>query len=135
MSPDLNYLAILASAIASFVIGFLWYSPQLFGNIWLKGMHFREDHTKGANMGLTMGIGFLMTLLMVYVLAHYISYMDANTASQGAESAFWPWLGFMLPIMAGQVLWERKSFKVFAINASHYLVVLIVSGIILAVWQ
>lgn len=135
MTPDLNYIAILVSAAVSLAIGFLWYSPQLFGTIWLKGMHFHEDRAKGTNMGLTAGIGFIMTLLMVYVLANYISYMEATTASQGAESAFWPWLGFMLPILAGQVLWERKSFKVFAINAAHYLVVLLVSGIILAVWQ
>ena len=31
-----NYLAVLVAAIVSMVIGGLWYSPLLFGNVWMK---------------------------------------------------------------------------------------------------
>ena len=86
-------------------------------------------------MALLYFAAFLMTLLTNFVLANYIEYLGAETASEGAESAFWPWLGFFVPVLAGGVLWERKSFKVFVINALHYLVALLTSGIILALWQ
>ena len=47
---DLNYWAVLVSAVASMTIGALWYSPILFGKIWmnlmkidLKSMDKMED--------------------------------------------------------------------------------------------
>ena len=32
----LNYLAVGAAALATIIIGALWYSPLLFGDLWLK---------------------------------------------------------------------------------------------------
>ena len=32
--PDVNILAVLVAAASSFLIGGLWYSPKLFGEIW-----------------------------------------------------------------------------------------------------
>ena len=33
---ELNYLAIVAAALANFVVGGLWYSPALFGGPWMR---------------------------------------------------------------------------------------------------
>ena len=33
---DINYLAVLIAALASYVLGALWYSPVLFGKLWMK---------------------------------------------------------------------------------------------------
>ena len=131
----LNYTAILACALVNMVIGALWYSPLLFGNIWMKGMKFSASELKNTKyMGARYAVAFLMGLMMIYILAHYVSAFGADTAAEGAETAFWPWLGFMLPLLAGDVLWNGKTFGVFIINASHYFVTLMVAGIILASW-
>lgn len=135
MPVELNFLAILVAAVVNMVIGALWYSPLLFGGIWMRAMNLRKESMKGGNMAVLYLVAFLMTLLTNFVLAHYIDYLGAETASEGAESAFWPWLGFFVPVLAGGVLWEKKPFKVFVVNAAHYLVVLLGSGIILALWQ
>ena len=37
MQFQVNYLAVLVSAIAMIVLGFIWYGP-LFGKIWTKEM-------------------------------------------------------------------------------------------------
>lgn len=136
MEVTLNYAAILVAGIANMVLGALWYSPVLFGNIWMKAMKFSHADMKNTkHMGIRYAAAFLMGLLMVYVLAHYVSYMEASTASKGAETAFWPWLGFMVPILVGDILWNGKSFTVFVINAAHYLVAMLMAGVILAIWQ
>ncbi len=38
MAPpvDINYWAVLVAAVVSMVIGALWYSPVLFGKLWMK---------------------------------------------------------------------------------------------------
>lgn len=136
METTLNFSAILLAGLVNMAIGALWYSPLLFGNIWMKGVKLNKtDIANSKGMGLRYAVQFLMGLFMVYVLAHYIDYMQASTASQGAEVAFWPWAGFMLPLMVGEMLWSEKPFSVFIINASHYLFALMTAGIILAVWQ
>ena len=132
----LNYAAILVAAIVNMVIGALWYSPLLFGNIWMKAMKFSKNEMKGDKyMGARYAVAFLVGLLMIYIMAHYVSAFEANTASMGAQAAFWPWLGFMVPVLAGDILWNGKPISVFVINASHYLVALLMAGVILATWQ
>ncbi len=136
MEVTLNYAAILVAGIANMVLGALWYSPVLFGNIWMKAMKFNKSDMKNTKgMGVRYAVAFLMGLLMIYILAHYVDYMEAETASAGAETAFWPWLGFMVPLLVGSVLWDGKNFTVFAINAAHYLVAMLMAGVILATWQ
>ncbi|NBC66602.1 MAG: DUF1761 family protein, partial [Bacteroidetes bacterium] len=33
---SLNWLSIIAATVVYFILGALWYSPVLFGNIWMK---------------------------------------------------------------------------------------------------
>ncbi|TME70083.1 MAG: DUF1761 family protein, partial [Chloroflexi bacterium] len=30
-----NYLAVVVAAVVALVIGFIWYSPRVFGNRWM----------------------------------------------------------------------------------------------------
>jgi hypothetical protein len=34
---DVNWLAVIAGAVAAFIVGWLWYSPILFGKTWAAG--------------------------------------------------------------------------------------------------
>ncbi len=36
MFSEINLLAVLGVSVLSFIIGWLWYSPFLFGNQWIK---------------------------------------------------------------------------------------------------
>ncbi len=138
--PDviINYWAVLAAAVASFIIGGLWYSPVLFGNAWMKSGGITKKtmetaHKKG--LGKNYFIAFLGGLLTAYILAHFAKYLTAQTFSEGMIAGFWIWLGFVVPILLGSVLWEGKSFRFYMINALYYLVSLEVMGGILAVWR
>src|SRR3989344_4857515 len=135
--PVINYLAVLVSAVIGMVIGALWYSPLLFGKLWMRlsGMTEKQlNEAKKKGMGKMYLIAFIAVLLMTYVLAHFVDYTDSNTFTKGMQTGFWLWLGFFVPILVGSVLWENKSFKLYLLNVIHYLVVLIILGGILAVW-
>ena len=137
MAPtvDINYFAVLAAAAASFVIGFLWHGP-LFGKQWMKLMGVTEKSIK--QMKLTpvqaMAGGFIATLLMSYIFAHFIDYAQASTIMEGIVAGLWIWLGFVATIMLNGVLWEGRPFKLYLLNVSYHLVTLAVMGAILAVW-
>ncbi len=134
---DINYWAVLVAAFASYVIGALWYSPLLFGKAWMELMGFTEKDMQDAKkkgMAKKYGIMFVSTLVMSYVLAHVVDYTESTTVIAGAQAGFWIWLGFIAPVSLGSVLWEGKSWTLWLINASYYLVVLLIMGAVLAVW-
>lgn len=134
---SINYWAVLVAAIASMVVGFLWYGP-LFGRLWvqLSGMTDKKlKEAKKKGMGKTYAIAFVSTLVMSYVLAHFVDYLEATNISGAVQLAFWLWLGFFATVQLGNILWEGKPLKLYLINVAHYLVALVVMSVILAVWQ
>ena len=134
---NVNFIAVFVAAIASMIIGFVWYSPFAFGKMWMGEMGISAkkvaDKKKKQNMPVTLGISFIAALVMAYVLAHIISYAQAKTVLEGAQAGFWLWLGFVATTMLSSVLFGGKSVKLFIINSAHYLVVLLVMGAILTV--
>jgi hypothetical protein len=134
---EINYLAVLVSSVIAMIIGSLWYRV-LFGKAWIKLMNINEKQikeSKNKGMAKSYFIMFISLLVMNYVLAHFIQYTQSNKFSLGMETGFWIWLGFLATTMLGIVLWENKPFKLYLINASNYLVMLLISGGILASWQ
>ncbi len=138
MEPVINYLAVLVSALATIVVGFLWYSPLLFGKLWMKlSMISNADIKKAKQKGMTASylLMIISTLLMSYVLAVFLDYANALTPVAGLATGVLLWLGFVVPLLLGSVLWEGKSWKLYMLNVAYYLVVLIIMGAILGGWQ
>ncbi len=134
---DINYLLVLLSAIVAMVVGALWYSPLLFGNEWEKFSGFTPEDLEKAKQkgtGKLYAFHFLATLLMSYILAHLVGFMHATSFSDGAKIGFWLWLGIVVPVLLGSVLWERKSIIVYLIDIGQYLASLVLMGGILGIW-
>lgn len=131
-----NYWAVLVAAIVSMVIGFVWYGP-LFGKTWMKlSGHTPKDMEKAKKkgMGKSYALMIVSTLVMSYVLAHFVDYAGAVTAWGGVVAGVWIWLGFIATVTLGKVLWEGKPWSLWVLDNAHYLVSLAVMGAILAVW-
>ena len=134
---SINYLAVLVASIAGMVVGAFWYSPLLFGKVWMResGISSRQiNEAKKRGMGKSYFAAFVGILVMSFVLAHFVRYAGATTWTEGLEAGCWLWLGFIAPVLLGSVLWEGKSVKLYLINALQYLVVLLMMGAILASW-
>lgn len=132
---DINYFAVLAAAIVNMALGSFWFSTKGFGKQWMALSGITPDPAKAKGMQKLYAIAFVGALVMSYVLAHFVDYAGAATIGQGAQAGFWSWLGFVAPVMLGMVLWEGKPWKLYVINTSYYLVLLLVNGALLAVWS
>ena len=136
MAVDINIVAVFAAAVVSMVVGSLWYGP-FFGKEWIKlsGMTdkmMKEAKKKG--MAQTYAVGFVSSLLMSYVLGHFVDYVGATTFGDGAILGIWLWVGFFATSMLGIVLWEGKPVRLYMINTLYYLVTLMLMTGIQAVW-
>ncbi|MBK9981824.1 MAG: DUF1761 domain-containing protein [Saprospiraceae bacterium] len=54
-----------------------------------------------------------------------------RTMKLAGQAAFFTWLGFFLPLDLNTEAWEMKSWKLFFINTSYYLLSLIIVAFIL----
>lgn len=134
MLGSVNYVAVLLASVAAMAVGFAWYSPSLFGNAWIKAMGLNKKDmgaAKKKGMGGTMAMAFASTLVLNFVLANVLSWAGASDWVSGAQVAAVVWLGFFATEQLGIVLWQNKSWNLYAINASHWLVMLVISGAIL----
>ena len=139
MELNINYWAVLAAAVSSMVVGFLWYG-LIFKDRWMALMGITPDSMKSMKMTANQAyaIQFVASLLMACVLSKVLFfnlYLSLDGAMLGASVGFWAWLGFVVPVTLGIVLWEGKPWKLWLINASHYLVTLVVMGVILSLWK
>ncbi len=126
-------LTILLSAAAIFVFGALWFTV-LFGKEWARLMDFNPaSNEKYKNMGMAkpMFANFLSNVLIAGVFYYMIPQLLVFSYAGLFRIVFIVWLGFSLPIFANAAIWERKSWKLVAINSAQSLISLaIVSGII-----
>ena len=61
-SMEINFLAVLVAALSSFVVGFVWYNPKIFGTIWMNETGMTEEKAKQGNMAKIFGLTFVLLL-------------------------------------------------------------------------
>jgi Protein of unknown function (DUF1761) len=130
---------VIVAAVATMVLGFLWYSPLLFARPWMRAMGYDPDDKaklsemqKGA--GLMYAGAMLASLASAFVLAKVIEITTVNAALYGMKVGFAVWVGFVTTVQFTAFLFERKPFKLYAINTGYQLVCYLAMGAILAVW-
>lgn len=134
----MNYLAIIGSAIASMVLGSIWYGP-LFGKKFqqLMGMDTwsaeRQAEEK-KKMGKLYATQFVASLVMFYVLASFVDTTGSIGVSGGISIALWTWLGFVVPTQLGSAIWGG-NMQLFWLGAGNMLVTLLAAGAIIGAWS
>jgi uncharacterized protein DUF1761 len=128
-----NIVGVLAATIASFVIGAIWFAPQVFGKIWMTALGKSEEQLK-ANRNRAVVVGFIANLITAYLLGIFIKSLGSANWADGVEVAFLAWLAFpAMSILTGFVFEGRKS-QLFGIDLAHMLVIFLVMGAILGIW-
>jgi len=130
---SINYLAVFVAAIAVFGLGSLWYTPILFGNVWLKEVGITEDDAAKGSIAKTFGLGFLCILLMTLTLAMFFRGSD-YTWLEGARWGSYVGFGLMGATVALNATYESKSWVYIAINAGYVTIGMTIAGAILRAW-
>jgi hypothetical protein len=133
MGTEIHWLAILIAAVAGFGVGAVWYSA-LFGKMWMEARGLTEEQIRAGsgNPGVLFGLTFLLDLLMAFVLDHVLGTYGVPGLGTAAMVAGGIALGFVIPAMAINYLFQQATLKHFLIDAGHWLVVFLVMGVVLS---
>jgi hypothetical protein len=133
--PPVNFLAVLVTGIAIFMLGGLWYSPVLFAKPWvaLQGKTM-EEMSGGAKPGLYVQV-FVCGLLVAWAMAVIMSHMTSPSLMDGVKLGLLCWLGFAGATSYGTALFSFKPKALWLIDTGFNLVSMVLAGVILSVWH
>lgn len=136
----LNLWAVLVAALATMVVGFVWYSPLLFARPWMRLMGYDpDDKAKIAEMQKSKGpmyaLSLIASVLAAAILGKLIAIATVNTALYGMKFGLAIWLGFVTTVQLTNALFSKQPAKLYAINTGYQLVCYLVMGAILGAWR
>lgn len=83
IAGGMNWIAVIVGAVAAFLIGWLWYSPALFGPRWAEGvgveMGTASEMPVGAMVGQAIGLLLLSGFVGALTAANAISTLVIGT--------------------------------------------------------
>ena len=129
---DINILAVLVAAFASFIFGALWYSPVLFMNRWCQETGI-DPNSNVTNPAKVYGITFLLTLVSAVVFAAFLGREPA--LSSALIWAVVVGLGLVAASMAINYQFANRSLVHWMIDSGFHIGRFIIIGIILGLWH
>jgi len=133
-TEHVNWLAVVVAALSTFALGGLWYSPALFGRVWMAENNLTDEKLRNGNIAKIFGLSFVFSLLMSANLAMFLA-EPKTSASWGATAGFLAGFGWVALGIAIVALFERKSWKYIFINAGYMTVAFVLMGLILGTWR
>ena len=134
MFTKVNIWAIILAAFSYLIIGTLWYSPLLFGKLWIKLIGFcDEDFKTNKPMWVILALSFLSAAIAAYLIsailvpkpkAEFVAIVGA------AISLCWISMSKLY-----SVLFENQKIRLFLLHAGFDLVTFMVMGAIVGYWR
>ncbi|OGG50902.1 hypothetical protein A2704_05970 [Candidatus Kaiserbacteria bacterium RIFCSPHIGHO2_01_FULL_54_36b] len=125
---------ILAAGVANVIIGWIWYHPKVFGTTWMRLSNITPEMAERGKkkMPVSIIVSIIAAMIMAWAMNYIgIAFQIYDWVGAVFELALWSWLGFVVPVMLGSVLWEQRPLKLYFINVFYWLVSFIVMALIL----
>jgi hypothetical protein len=134
MGSNVNYFAVLAAALSTFILGGLWYSPLLFGKAWMRSNNFTDTDVQTFSKARMFGWSIVFSLVMALNLAMFLAAPD-TTASWGATAGALAGLGWVAMSIAIIGLFENRSWSYIGINGGYVTIAFTIMGLIIGAWR
>jgi hypothetical protein len=131
---SINYLAVLAAAVSTFVLGGLWYSPLLFGKAWMRANSFTDADLQTFSKARMFGWSFFFALVMALNLAMFLAGPTTNVTwglAAGGLAGF-GWVAMAIAIIG---VFENRSWTYILINGGYMTVAFVIMGAIIGAWR
>lgn len=127
----INYLAVVLAALASWLIGALWYSA--FARPWMLALGKTRAELMGPSgkpSPLPFVVAFLAQLVMAWVLAGIVGHLGPGqvTLANGVVSGFFVWLGFVVTSQVVNHGFSGQRLMLTVIDSGHWLAALVIQG-------
>jgi hypothetical protein len=129
----INYLAVVAAAVAAFVVSSVWYT--IFGNAWME-LRGTDPATAAdtATPAWTVLFVVVQSLVVAFMLAYFVVHLGVVDWKGALCLGALVWV-FPAMILLGSVVHENVPFMLAAIHAGDWLVKLLLMAVVVGVWR
>ena len=131
---EINYLAVLAAAVAHMVLGFLWYGP-IFGNVWMRAVGKTREEIAATGTTVPYVVSTISAVVLAFALALVLTLVDGVDLVTGIVIGLIAGVGFVTPAIATTGIFEGRSSTVTLLAIGYAVVGLVIMGAILGAWR
>ena len=134
---NINFVAVLVASILAFGIGVVWYTA-LFGKSWEAEVKLTKEQLEKPNYLQTYGGSFVLMIVMMTILSVILKSVGINEDGEwleGAKTGLVLGLTMSATSIGINYLYQFKSIKLFAIDASYQTIFLTLGAIVLTIWN
>lgn len=127
---NVNYLAVLVSAITFFILGGIWYSPKVFGHMWGMAAHIKEKkegHPKSVYV-----ISFILALISAWVFGCLLG--TDGTLEKSMQLSALIGFGCVGTQFGINYLFAGRTWKMLLIDAGYHGVQFLLYGLVFGLW-
>jgi hypothetical protein len=117
LTTNVNWIAVIVGTILSFLLGWLWYSPKLFGTKWAEG--------SGVELGAATGMP-VAAMVTQLVATFLLAWVVGITAARNALATIVLIVIMLALFIAGNGLFGKKSHYAIGVEAGFIVVMAIV---------
>jgi hypothetical protein len=128
--PELNWLAVIAAAVAVFVTSTTYYI--VFASRMVELRQGSED--AGGVQPWKIGVELVRGLTVATLVSGLATLLGITDLGDGLLLALALWLGFPVVLLVGSVIWENVSPALAAIHAGDWLIKIVIISLIVTLW-
>ncbi|NIA70675.1 DUF1761 domain-containing protein [Pelagibius litoralis] len=130
----INYLAVVAAMVASYVFGSVYYMS--LAKPWMAALGKTEEEVKAGAGPSVYVITAIAQLVMAFMLAGIMGHLGSvgMGAAGGLTTAFFVWLGFVATTLVVNHGFQGAKRSLTVIDGAHWLGVLLVQGLVIGLF-
>lgn len=128
---EVNFLAVLTAAVLAFILGGIWYSAKVFGNLWSK--HAGNQVTKEKHKAWVFIISFVFYFISAWAFAVLLG--PAVTLSLAVSAGFAIGLLFVAMCFGINYLFAGRSIVLLLIDGGYHILQFVVYGAVFGLWH
>ena len=128
--PSLNYMLLGVIVVIHQILGFVWYSPLLFGGYWQNNIGVNPEQLQ-TQIGMTpFLISILCSLLLCVVMNRLIILTQTRTIEDGVKLAVLLWVGITFTSIGVHYSFLGLANIIFVDAGKDFLAMVIAGGIL-----
>ncbi len=117
---SVSWIAVVACAVSTALLGMVWYSPLLFHKVWAREAGITEEMARSISMPKAVGGTILLGAIAAFVLTTLIPH--GAGVLHGISFGFRAGLFFVGAFTGINYIWSLRTFKMFLIDAGYHTV-------------
>lgn len=132
---DISIVGVVVATLVNQVIGFVYFHPKVFGTVWMNLLGRKPDDPPTTPLGAAIGFGTLAALVSSVALAVIILTFGGAGWVDGLGLGALVAVGFLIPVLGTDAVYSGRSFNLYFLNATYYVIAFMAMGAVIGALQ